>query len=143
MSEALNEKIRDFLSSSEILQKAQDPQTYETVRKGFSESFEKVKDRLGDSWEDVQVIYRMAFDDTFDMKKETKYAVIGALAYLVSPVDLLPEKHLGALGYADDVAVLLFALKYARPEIERYQAFKGGDVPEMVEGGGPPEDVPA
>jgi uncharacterized membrane protein YkvA (DUF1232 family) len=125
MSEMLGDKIRDFLDSSELVQKAKDPKTHDMIREGFADSFGKVKDRLGDSWEDVQTIYRMAFDDTFDMKKETKYAVLGALAYLVSPVDLLPEKRMGALGYVDDVAVLMFALKYAGPEIERYRAFKG------------------
>lgn len=73
------------------------------VKDGFTESFGKVKERLGDSWEDVQVIYRMAFDDAFEMKSEVKVAVIGALIYLLSPIDLLPEKRLGAFGYADDV----------------------------------------
>lgn len=126
MSEDLSTKIRDFLASSEIAQKVQDPKTHEMIRNGFTESFGKVKDQLGDSWEDVQTIYQMAFDDAFDMKGETKIAVIGALVYLVSPVDLLPEKRLGAFGYADDVAVLFAALKYAGPEIERYKTFKGG-----------------
>ena len=105
-----------------------------TLSVHFNESFGKVKDQLGDSWEDVQVIYRMAFDDAFDMKSETKLAVLGALVYLVSPVDLLPEKRLGALGYADDVAVLFFALKYAGPEIERYKAFKSGEAPRIADG---------
>ena len=134
MSEMLSGKIRDFLASSEIAQKVKDPKTHEMIRDGFIESFGKVKDQLGDSWEDVQVIYRMAFDDAFDMKSETKLAVLGALVYLVSPVDLLPEKRLGALGYADDVAVLFFALKYAGPEIERYKAFKSGEAPRIADG---------
>ena len=110
------------------------------IREGFNESFGKVKDKLGDSWEDVQVIYRMAFDDAFDMKSETKLAVLGALIYLVSPVDLLPEKRLGALGYADDVAVLFFALKFAGPEIERYKAFKSGEAPRIANGENAPGD---
>ncbi|MGI9626358.1 MAG: YkvA family protein [Longimicrobiales bacterium] len=122
--ESTTDKIRDFLSNSDIVQKAQDPATYDAVRAGFGDAFEQVKEKLGDSWEDVQSIYEMAFDEDFDLKKETKWGVVAALAYLVSPVDLLPEKFMGAMGYADDVAVLLFALNQAQPEIERYRSFK-------------------
>jgi uncharacterized membrane protein YkvA (DUF1232 family) len=116
--------IAEMLSSEEAQEKASKPETLKAIQQGFGEAFEKVKDRLGDSWEDVQTIYHMAFDDSFDMKKETKYAAIGALAYLVSPVDLIPERFFGSLGMADDVAVLMFALKYAQPEIERYRSHR-------------------
>ena len=81
MSEILSGKIRDFLASSEITQKVKDPKTHEMIREGFNESFGKVKDEVGDSWEDVQVIYRMAFDDAFDMKSETKLAVLGETVF--------------------------------------------------------------
>lgn len=132
------ETIADLLSSEEAREKASNPATLEAIQSGFQDAFEKVKDRLGESWEDVQTIYHMAFDDSFDMKKETKYAVVGALAYLVSPIDLLPERVFGSLGLADDVAVLMFALKYAQPEIERYRAHQaawgatGEDEPGMA-----------
>ena len=122
--------IRDMLTGEDVAAKAEDPDTLGRIQNGFGEAFAKVKDRLGDRWEDVQDIYQMAFDGSFDMKKETKYAAIGALAYLVSPVDLIPERYFGALGLADDIAVLHFALKYAAPEIERYRQHKlafGGD----------------
>ena len=130
MSTPSEDTIRDMLSSPDMEARAEDPATLTSIQEGFGEAFAKVKDRLGDSWEEVQDIYHMAFDDSFDMKKEVKYASIGALAYLVSPIDLIPEKYFGALGLADDVAVLMFALKYARPEIERYRTHKlawGGD----------------
>lgn len=104
--------------------KVTDPKTLSGIEKGFGEAFAKIKDQLGDSWEDAQAIYHMAFDKDFDMKSETKIAAIGALAYLVSPIDLIPERFLGPLGLADDVAVLMFALNYSKPEIERYRAFK-------------------
>ncbi len=121
-----SEKIAEMLASPEAKAKAENPDTLRQIQDGFEKALGSVKDRLGDAWQDVQMIYQMAFDKTFDMKPEVKYAAIGALAYLVSPVDLLPERFLGAFGLADDIAVLHFALNFAKPEIERYRAFKDG-----------------
>lgn len=124
MAGPTEETIAEMLSSEEAQAKASQPETLQAIQDGFEDAFEKVKGKLGDSWEDVQAIYKMAFDDSFEMKKEVKYATIGALAYLVSPVDLIPERFFGSLGLADDVAVLMFALKYAQPEIERYRGHR-------------------
>ena len=116
------DKIQQMLQG--FKDKASDPNTLKSIEAGFGSAFAQVKDKLGDAWQDVQTIYNMAFDKGFDMKSETKIACVGALAYLISPIDLLPERFLGPLGLADDVAVLMFALNYAKPEIERYNAFK-------------------
>lgn len=129
------DKIRDLLTDPAMRAKADSTETLARIQEGFGDSFEKVRGRLGDSWEDVQTLYHMAFDKTFDMKKETKYAVVGALAYLVSPIDLIPDRIMGPLGLADDVAVLLFALKYARPEIDRYRGHQAAFRPDAHQGG--------
>lgn len=131
------DKIRDLLTDPAMRAKAQSPDTLSRIQEGFADSFEMVKEKLGDSWEDVQTLYHMAFDKTFDMKKEVKYAVVGALAYLVSPIDLIPDRIMGPLGLADDVAVLLFALRYARPEVERYRGHQAAFRPDGHQGGGP------
>ncbi len=119
-----DENLAEMFTSAESEQAVNEPSTMERIQADFEKSFESVKDKLGDSWEDVRTIYDMALDKSFTMEKKVKIVVIGALAYLVSPVDLLPERVLGPIGLADDVAVLFFALKYARPEIERYRKFK-------------------
>jgi uncharacterized membrane protein YkvA (DUF1232 family) len=112
-----------------VKDKVSDPKFLENIQKGIGPAFESVKAQLGTSWDDAQLIYHMAFDQGFDMKMETKVAALGALAYLVSPIDLLPERFLGPLGLADDVAVLMFALNYCKPEITRYQAYKAAQTP--------------
>lgn len=117
-----NDKIQQMLAG--FKDKVSDPKTLQGIETGFGAAFAQVKDKLGDAWQDVQTIYTMAFDKDFEMKSEVKIACIGALAYLISPIDLLPERFLGPLGLADDVAVLMFALNFAKPEIERYNAFK-------------------
>ncbi len=141
MTDATTEKIRDFLSSTDIRTKVEDSETLQSIRDGFGDAFANVKGRLGDSWEDVQTLYHMAFDDTFEMKKEVKYAVVGALAYLVSPIDLIPDRAMGALGLADDVAVLLFALKFARPEIDRYRGHQAAFEPDAHQRDSTPDVV--
>ena len=121
MNAPSDDKIGQLLTSAAMKAKAESADTLKAIKDGFGPAMANVKEKLGDSWGDVKTIYQMAFDKNFAMKKETKYAVIGALAYLVSPIDLLPERVLGPLGYLDDVAVLMWALKYAQPEIERYR----------------------
>lgn len=119
-----DENLAETFTSADAEQAVNEPSTMERIQADFEKAFESVKDRMGDSWEDVRTIYDMARDKSFTMETKVKVVVIGALAYLVSPSDLLPERVLGPIGLADDVAVLFFALKYARPEIERYRKFK-------------------
>lgn len=41
------------------------------------------------------------------------FIFIAALAYLVSPIDLIPELIFGIFGYADDIFALFYAMFYA------------------------------
>ena len=67
--------------------------------------------------EDLLSAYYCAFDRTTPI--QVKAALLGALAYFVLPVDLIPD-ILPILGYADDAAVLATALRlvasHIRPE---------------------------
>lgn len=48
-------------------------------------------------------------------KKKTDWALIGlvifTIAYIASPIDLIPEGLLGPLGFADDAALVAYLLK--------------------------------
>lgn len=122
-----DQTIDEVLHSKDMKAVVDEPSTERKIRLEFEKVFEQVKGLLGDTWEDVRTIYDMSFDKTFDMSKEARYITIGALAYLVSPIDLLPERVLGPLGLADDAAVLYWTLNRVRPEVERYRAFKADD----------------
>ena len=128
-----NDQIEKVLTSNNMENLANDPSTMEQIKSEFEKSFALVKDKLGDSWQDIRAIYDMTMDKEFEVDKQTKYLSIGALAYLVSPIDLLPERFMGPLGLADDVAVLLWTLNKAKPEIERYASYKAEKI-QMVEG---------
>ena len=58
--------------------------------------------------EDLLAAYYCAFDRATPVK--AKGVLLGALAYVVLPIDLLPVLVLG-LGFTDDLAVLLAAFK--------------------------------
>lgn len=54
-----------------------------------------------------------------NIRRTTILKVIGALIYLVSPIDLIPDFVLG-FGFADDIAIILFVTKTIFEELTRY-----------------------
>jgi uncharacterized membrane protein YkvA (DUF1232 family) len=86
------------------------------VRRGFWSKVKRVAARLPFA-EDLLAAYYCAFDRATPI--QVKAALLGALAYFVLPVDLIPD-ILPVLGYADDAAVLAAALRlvatHIRPE---------------------------
>jgi uncharacterized membrane protein YkvA (DUF1232 family) len=101
--------------------KLEDPRFTEEIRVGFDAAVSRLRDRLGARWDDAQTLYRMVFDDQFQMTDQSKWVALGALAYVVSPLDLVPELILGPLGLVDDVAVVNYALEDLAPELARYR----------------------
>jgi uncharacterized membrane protein YkvA (DUF1232 family) len=86
----------------------------ETVRRGFWPKARRVAARLPFA-EDLLAAYYCAFDRATPL--QVKAALVGALAYFVLPFDGVPDV---LLGYTDDAAVLLTALRmvagHMRPE---------------------------
>lgn len=70
------------------------------------------------------------------------WATLFSVLYLLSPIDLLPERGLGRLGLVDDflIAGTLYWYYFLRPAAQRARAGKAGakDAP----GGGEPEKDP-
>ncbi len=63
------------------------------------------------------LLTRLMLDRRVDSKQK---AYLGAaVAYVVSPVDLIPERIFGVLGYLDDLAVMVAALNMALNDIDR------------------------
>ncbi|MEE9207901.1 MAG: DUF1232 domain-containing protein [Gemmatimonadota bacterium] len=81
-----------------------------------------LKEQIGayeGTWKDVvsltpafaELMFKMLADPR--LKREHKLLVDAAIAYLVSPDDVIPEKDVGAYGYLDD----LFCLAYVTNRI--------------------------
>ncbi|MFG1477103.1 YkvA family protein [Xanthobacter sp. V4C-4] len=65
--------------------------------------------------EDATAAYYAAFDKTTPLK--VRAALLGVLAYFVMPVDAIPDV-LPVLGFTDDTAVLMGALKLLAEHIK-------------------------
>ncbi len=83
------------------------------VERGF---WDKVRRTLGrvPFLEEAVAAYFCARDPATPL--QVKAVLIGALAYFVIPIDLIPD-FIAALGFADDAAVLYAALKTVAPHI--------------------------
>ncbi len=52
--------------------------------------------------------------------------VLGAVLYLVSPLDILPEAAFGVLGFLDDIFIFLLLLVYISIFYRQIVAQRGG-----------------
>ena len=55
-----------------------------------------------------------------DKRVDSRYKVYlgAALAYVVSPIDLIPDRFFGGLGYIDDIAVMVAVLNIMLKEVD-------------------------
>lgn len=58
-----------------------------------------------------------------EIPKETIVAVVAAIVYVVSPIDLIPDA-IPVVGYADDAALVSFVLSHVHKDIESYRNWK-------------------
>lgn len=56
-------------------------------------------------------------------QKRNLFLGLGALIYVVSPIDLIPE-FVPMFGVVDDVVIVAFALKYINREIQNFLAWE-------------------
>ena len=86
----------------------------------FWEKLKKFAGKLGkDLVYQILLLYYVMVSGDVDLKHKT--IIIGALGYLILPVDLIPD-FIPVLGFTDDAAAIAIALKTVResitPEIE-------------------------
>jgi uncharacterized membrane protein YkvA (DUF1232 family) len=80
------------------------------------------------------LLCRLSIDKDVPVKEKAKLA--GAIAYFVSPIDLLPEALIGPLGFVDDISLAAYVLhsimRQTSPEIVRKHWSGEEDVLEVV-----------
>lgn len=80
----------------------------------------------------LKLLYEMLCDSRFKISSTTKRWIVFALAYFISPIDLVPD-FIPIIGYFDDAAVLLWVMDICSEEIDRYKSFlKGKKATESV-----------
>ncbi|SFV61020.1 hypothetical protein MNB_SV-6-1596 [hydrothermal vent metagenome] len=87
------------------------------------ESAEFIKKHTDAKWyDDFMLLYSMVTDKGFDIDTKTYLAIAGALAYVVLPIDIIPD-FIPGVGWIDDIFVIGFVMKSISEEIERYRAY--------------------
>lgn len=106
--EYTDEDIRTTLEKEEYVNKLSEkgPLAKDDVKENISNLFNMLKDK-----------------DKFKLSKSTLAIIIGALLYVISPIDLVPDV-IPVLGLIDDVAILAAATKAIANEIKRYKEWK-------------------
>jgi len=97
--------------------------------KASSADEETIRDNIGGMnrgpirkiWESVLLLWEMVRDPSAPWK--SKALAIGALVYLVSPIDAIPDA-IPFFGLSDDVGVILAAVAALATDLMKYQKTK-------------------
>jgi uncharacterized membrane protein YkvA (DUF1232 family) len=85
---------------------------------------EFIEDMKSKSWyDDFKLLYEMVTDKTYTISGYTKVIIMGALAYVIMPVDIIPD-FIPVIGWIDDVFVLSMTINSIKDEIENYKRHK-------------------
>ena len=74
-------------------------------------------------YHDFKLLFDMVTDKNYMLDKTTYLMIAGALAYVVFPIDIIPDFILG-VGFLDDAFVLGVVMKKLSNEIAKYKTFK-------------------
>lgn len=80
------------------------------------------------------LLCKLVMDERVSVADKGKLAV--AIAYFISPLDLMPEIFLGPIGYLDDIAISSYVLNGIitnHPEVVREHWAGEGDVLDLIE----------
>jgi len=81
------------------------------------------------------LLIKLSLDKEVPVEGKAKLA--GAIAYFVSPIDLVPEAIVGPIGYVDDIALAAYVLNSiinnANPEVVKKHWAGDGDVLDIIQ----------
>ncbi len=76
------------------------------------------------SWyDDFITLYEMITTSDYKISNQTKLIIAGTLAYVILPIDVIPD-FLPVVGWLDDAFVLGLATTTLSDEIEKFKKFK-------------------
>ncbi|WP_462406600.1 YkvA family protein [Gracilibacillus sp. Marseille-QA3620] len=84
----------------------------------------KNRSSLDGVWEPLQLLFSMfrsyAKGEYTEIPTRSILAIIAAILYFVTPIDVIPDFIFG-LGFADDAAVIAFTAKQVKDDLEKYK----------------------
>ena len=82
------------------------------------------KKHTSKSWySDFILLYEMITDKNFALDNSVYLAIAGALAYVVLPIDLIPD-FIPGVGFIDDIFVVGVVVSSLSDEISRYRTYQ-------------------
>jgi len=82
---------------------------------------------LLDMWNDSKRVVSMLIDyfegNYTEIPTDTLGAIVVMCAYVISPIDLVPD-IIPIVGFVDDFVVVRFVLLFAKKDLERYSIWK-------------------
>ncbi len=76
------------------------------------------------SWyKDFMTLYEMITSSNYTITNKTKLIIAGTLAYVILPIDVIPD-FIPIVGWLDDAFVLGLAMNTLSEEIENFKASK-------------------
>ena len=80
------------------------------------------------SWySDFALLYEMVIDSKYRLELKTKIAIAGTLAYVILPIDVIPD-FIPFVGWVDDIFVLGYTMNAISEEIQKYKEFKNDSI---------------
>lgn len=115
-----------LIKSSNQAQKLNENKIRNTIQKAshMITGNKYIKDVVGVLGPFIEMLkHSMISSSSFKLMPKEMFTIIGALFYLVSPVDLIPD-FLIPFGFTDDVSVILIAAQQVSSAMKRFEAYK-------------------
>lgn len=99
---------------------------FATLKLGFDlvtkkKKFSQIRGDVLDLFSLAKAAYRGEYRD---LNKKNLVLIVAGLAYLVSPLDMIPDFILG-LGFLDDLSILTYIVSKLASELDSYRAWLG------------------
>ena len=127
------EKLKDEVIEVQIKKNEKEAESIandpDKLEKFLCRMEDKLKDipAVGDTLSMVPTLVSMvrayAKKEFTDVPFGTIVAIVAALMYVLSPVDLIPDS-IPVIGYLDDAAVVAFCLKNIEADVEAYKEWR-------------------
>ena len=75
-------------------------------------------------YDDFVLLYHMITDKNFTISKTAYLTIAGALAYVILPIDIIPD-FIPGVGWLDDLFVIGMVKKSITEEMKRYRSHAG------------------
>jgi len=78
----------------------------------------KIKDKRW--YQDFMTLLNMLNDSNFKLSQANKLLIMGALAYIILPLDVVPD-FMPIVGWLDDIFILTLTLKKLKDQVDAYR----------------------